>query len=98
MKPYAEKFYSSAEWQKCRELAKQRAGGLCEACWLEGKVTPADVIHHIKPITPQNINDPWITLNQDNLMALCADCHAKIHNPTKRRYKIDEAGRVCVLK
>ena len=98
MKPYAESFYKSTTWQKTRELCIHRAGGLCERCLKEGLITPAVVVHHIKPITPENINDPNITLNQDNLMALCVDCHAKIHHPNQRRYKIDKDGRVCGLR
>ena len=67
-------------------------------CEKEGKITPAVVVHHIKPITRENINDPSITLNLDNLQALCWDCHAAVHHPTGKRYKIDKDGRVCGLR
>lgn len=98
MQPYAESFYKSRQWQKTRDLCIRRAGGLCEECAKDGIITPAVVAHHIKPITRKNINDPEITLNLDNLMALCVDCHAKVHHPHQRRYRIDELGRVCALR
>lgn len=97
MKPYAETFYKSTQWQKCRELCIQRAGGLCERCKEQGLINPAVVAHHKTPITLENINDPRITLNLDNLMALCVDCHAAVHK-RKKRYTIDEWGRVCGSK
>ena len=95
MKPYAEAFYKSRQWQACRDLVIARAGGLCQMCMKKGLIKAAAVEHHIKPITPQNINDPMITLNTDNLMALCTDCHAEIHSgKAQKRYKVDELGRV----
>lgn len=71
----------------------KKAKGLCEDCYKEGKVTPAEEVHHIKFLTPENINDPNITLNYDNLVALCRECHRKRHGKQKR-YKIDQWGRV----
>ena len=98
MQPYSETFYKSKQWQKVREICISRAGGLCEECAKQGIIKPAVVAHHIKPITKANVNNPEITLNLDNLMALCMDCHAKKHHPNMRRYKIDEFGRVCGLR
>lgn len=48
--------------------------GICERCG-----APARIVHHREYITPENINDPDITLNWDNLEALCQDCHNKEH-------------------
>ncbi len=94
MKPYAETFYKSKQWQKVRDLCIRRAGGLCERCLAKGEVKAAVVAHHKKPITRDNIHDPSITLNLDNLQALCWDCHAFVHHPNARRYTIDSMGRV----
>ena len=94
MKPYAETFYKSTAWQNCRNSYMKKVGGLCEDCYAAGKITPAEEVHHIKFITPNNINDPSITLSYDNLVALCRECHAKRHGAKDRRYEIDEYGRV----
>lgn len=72
----------------------KKAGGLCEDCWAKGIATPAEEVHHIKKLTPANIKDESVTLNWDNLVALCHDCHTKRHHPHERRYIIDEYGRV----
>lgn len=47
---------------------------ICERC---GGV--ARVVHHKVYITPRNINDLAITLDWENLEALCMDCHNAEH-------------------
>ena len=69
-------------------------GGLCEPCKQKGIYTAGEIVHHKIPITPDNINDSGITLSWDNLMLVCRECHAQIHNRTERRYEVDEYGRV----
>lgn len=71
-------------------------GGLCEDCYKKGKITPAEEVHHIRFLTPQNINDPNVTLNWKNLVALCRECHRRRHG-NQKRYKIDEWGRVLPI-
>ena len=94
MREWARDFYSSAAWARCREAYRESVGELCEDCLKNGLVTPATDVHHIVHLTPENIRDPNITLNWDNLAALCRDCHAKRH--TSRRYRVDAAGRLIV--
>ena len=45
---------------------------LCEQCEREGRLTPAEEVHHIVPLTDGGTNDAG------NLMALCKSCHSKI--------------------
>jgi 5-methylcytosine-specific restriction endonuclease McrA len=78
--PFAHKFYHSAAWQKVRAFVWDRAHGLCERCMERGECKPADVVHHIIPLTPENMGDPDISLNPDRLMALCHDCHTEVHH------------------
>ena len=87
-------FYSSIAWKNCREAYKKSVGGLCEQCYKNGRITPADDVHHIIKLTNENINDPDITLNPNNLVALCRLCHEKRHGKNNRRYNIDPFGRV----
>lgn len=70
------------------------AKGLCENCLKKGLVVPAEEVHHKIHITPLNIDDPNITLNFDNLIALCRECHRKEHGARDYRYEVDEMGRV----
>lgn len=74
-KPYAKKFYNSKQWRKCRESYILKVNGLCEHCLKDGNHTPGYIVDHIKEITPDNIDDPYITLNHENLQYLCLVCH-----------------------
>ena len=96
MKPYAEEFYKSQAWKKCREAYAQSKGWLCERCMKEGRLTIGEIVHHKIHLTPENIIDPSVTLNWDNLELVCRLCHAAEHGRAKR-YKVDEAGRVTIL-
>ena len=40
-------------------------------------------VHHIKHLSPENINDAMVTLNDANLTTLCRDCHFKVHERDK---------------
>ena len=40
----------------------------------------ATICHHKTYITPENINDPNVTLNWNNLEALCQTCHNLEHH------------------
>ena len=43
------------------------------------------IVHHKVELTPDNINDPDVTLNMANLLYLCQDCHNKIHGKEEPR-------------
>lgn len=96
MKKYAEQFYKSREWQAVREEYAKRKAYLCEDCLQRGLVTPGEIVHHIRPITRDNIRNREITLNPANLRLLCRSCHERAHRRpnTAPRYTVDEHGRV----
>lgn len=91
---WAKRFYKSRAWQRARRLAYDRAGGLCEICLKRGRITPGEIVHHIKPMTPEAVKDPSLALGLDNLMLLCRDCHGEIHQIRKPRYKVGPDGKV----
>ena len=66
---------------------------ICERC---GEA--ACIVHHKKHINPRNINDPEITLNWNNLEALCQSCHNKEHlgkgGACKSGLQFDEQGEL----
>ncbi|MGB4153380.1 MAG: HNH endonuclease signature motif containing protein, partial [Bacillota bacterium] len=45
---------------------------LCEQCEKLDRITPAQEVHHIKPLSQGG------THAKDNLMALCKPCHSRI--------------------
>lgn len=75
------KIYNSIRWRKLREW-KFVCDPLCEICKKEGKIIPAEDIHHI--ISFMSTDDPVcrerLAYDYDNLMSLCKRCHQKIHN------------------
>ena len=46
---------------------------LCEVCLAKGVYTPTEEIHHKLPLSQGGTHD------RSNLMALCKECHARIH-------------------
>ena len=92
MQDFAKKFYLSQRWRDMREYAFKRDFGLCVKCG-----APGEIVHHKIHLTPQNIDDPFISLNEENLVTLCRDCHAIEHNggpATAEGLTFDENGNL----
>ena len=82
---FAKKFYNSQKWKNRREEIFNKYFGICAEC---GK--PGEEVHHIEFLTPLNINDPEITLGDNNVILLCKDCHFNKHretNPLAKNFK-----------
>lgn len=95
MQEFAKAFYKSRAWQTTRDAYAASVGGLCEDCLARGLYKAGEIVHHKQELTPDNIDDPSVTLAWDNLKLVCRDCHAKAHGGAKR-YKVDEFGRVIM--
>lgn len=90
-KDFAKDFYQSNNWKKARDYVLSKYHYLCQKC----KERPAEIVHHIIWLNPTNINDPVITLGEGNLMPVCRECHAIIHegvSPTAEGLFFDENG------
>ena len=101
-------FYHSKAWKTTQEAymaASIEVPGVgvcppyaCERCFQAGRLTAAEIVHHIVWLTPENVNDPDIAINPDNLMRVCRDCHAAIHYPGfEQRVRFGENGEVLPL-
>ena len=100
----ADKFYNTSAWRKLAGEVRTERHYICERC---GK--PANIVHHKIYLTPQNITDPKVALNKDNLELLCHDCHDQEHERMKygkhltkqqrkrRRIGFDEQGLPYIL-
>lgn len=95
-KQYAKAFYKSQAWKDCRAAYFKHAGGLCERCLARGLYNPGVIVHHKEHISPDNITDPRILTDFNNLELLCRQCHAEEHAHTRKRYTVDELGRVGI--
>ncbi|WP_090411891.1 HNH endonuclease [Eubacterium callanderi] len=68
--PATRKRYGRA-WKRIRDRYIA-AHPLCEKCKRQGKLTPANEVHHILPLARGGTHD------RSNLMALCTPCHSAI--------------------
>ena len=93
MKEFAAQLYNSIAWKKTRAAYAKSKQNLCEICLSKGIIKPGVIVHHKIHLDPQNVNDPNIALNWENLQLVCRDCHAYIHDRSQRRYKFDDYGR-----
>ena len=66
----AKKFYDSIVWKDLRMMKMDMENHCCEHCG-----DAAYIVHHKEWIDIDNITDPSVTLNIDNLEALCLSCH-----------------------
>ena len=101
---FAQRFYNSKAWRDTRNYIFKKHYGLCAKCG-----APGEEVHHKIWLKPTNINNPEITLGEDNLELLCKDCHFDIHKQhniqskkLNKRKKLtnngryfDEEGNLC---
>ncbi len=97
-KEFARAFYDGMPWRRCRKAYISNRitidGGLCEKC-------PERLgyrVHHTVMLTPDNINDPDVSLNHDKLEYVCKQCHDREEghfiqrSKTQDRCTFDEEG------
>ena len=96
-----EAFYVSWTWRKCRKAFANSKGNLCERCLKRGiieagsKDRPLEVHHKIQ-LTAENVTDPKVALNWDNLELLCKRCHDEERTRKAMRWKVGPDGHVTV--
>ena len=86
---YSKSFYNSSAWKKLRLYVCESRMWTCEEC--------GDYGHHIIPITPENIDNPDVTLNERNLQLLCEECHnskRRIEKDINDGLEFDELGNL----
>lgn len=100
-KEWAKKFYNSKKaWIKCRDsfIAERVAidGGMCQVC----HEALGYIVHHKIPLTQQNITDPEVSLNHENLRYECKHCHDREEGHfigsgvEESKYYFDENGEL----
>ncbi|MBD5086685.1 MAG: hypothetical protein HDT32_04975 [Clostridiales bacterium] len=74
-------FYCRKDYLTLAQACKIKSGGVCARC---GGIFDISGLrpHHKIELTLDNVDDPKIALNQDNIEVLCHDCH----NATHRRF------------
>jgi len=79
---FARWLYVSKAWRELRFNLIIERGPVCQRCSEVVIDTSKLIAHHRIPLSPANINDINITLNQENIEIICFDCH----NVEHRRY------------
>lgn len=110
MRSVDSKFYKSKAWNTVRKTIWIKQHCLCGLCgkpvYVDGisEYIPKEnrvkgIVHHIEHLNNNNVYDDNITLNEDNLIGVCIDCHNQIHashNTIRSDYKFDENGNVVL--
>jgi thymidine kinase len=86
-RPKQKKFYDSKKWLKLSDKYKKEHP-LCERCLAAGIASVTEHVHHKIELTEETVDVPEIALNEDNLEALCFNCHQKEHHSLS---EVDEA-------
>ncbi len=79
-------FYNSYHWRQLSKQVKAEQHNECQLCKKQGKYSPADIVHHVKHLRqwPELAYSRTYTdeqgIEQVQLLALCNDCHNKVHN------------------
>lgn len=86
------KFYQSTYWQKLRKEVLREQKHKCQECLKIGRVTTANTVHHIQFVDkhPELALSKFYTYKGKqyrNLIAVCSECHNKLHPEKHRRNK-----------
>lgn len=101
-------FYSSKAWKEVRLNIWLKQSCLCAICgkpvYVDGitEYIPKDyrrtgIVHHKKFLNDSNVYDDDTTLNEDNLIGVCKECHELLHHEdivTRKGYMFDGDGNL----
>lgn len=86
-------FYATRLWKDTRQQVLHDALFTCADC-----NSRASEVHHVTALTEANVDDWNISLNPNNLLALCTSCHSKRTNgytgDVGEQYRFNEYGEV----
>ncbi|MHB1153554.1 MAG: HNH endonuclease [Eubacteriales bacterium] len=88
---FAKDFYASPIWRNLRRVILKRDRYTCRDC--PGR---ASEVHHTVTLTPDNINDRYISLNPALLVSLCHDCHTRITKQNDDEFYFDANGQLIL--
>ncbi|HCC02561.1 MAG TPA: HNH endonuclease [Ruminococcaceae bacterium] len=76
-------FYISHAWLHLREQVLREQHYECQLCKARGLYVPATTVHHIQTVR----HAPWLALTKSNLLAVCDECHYKIHHKQNKKWE-----------
>ena len=101
-------FYQSKAWKQVRKNVWIKQNLLCAECgrpvyvdglseYLPKEKRRTGIVHHKVWLDNNNIQDDNITLNEDNLIGVCYECHEAIHHANmscRKGLTFDEEGNI----
>lgn len=101
-------FYNSKVWKQVRRNVWLKQNLLCGIChkpvyvdgiseWMPKEHRRIGIVHHIEYLDELNIYDDNITIDENNLIGVCKDCHEQEHHKdisTRKGYEFDEYGNL----
>ena len=101
-------FYQSKAWKQVRKNVWIKQHLLCAICnmpvyvdglsdYLPKEKRRTGIVHHKVWLDNNNIEDDNITLNEDNLIGICKECHEKEHHANmscRKDMMFDEDGYI----
>lgn len=90
-----EPFYNTQAWRRLRKLVIMRDRGMCYDCMRRFemgygiKPRRAVLVHHVIPYKER----PDLALDENNLVALCSQCHEERHPERRAGVEKKEASR-----
>lgn len=83
-----QKIIHTGMWLRLRKDVLS-AHPLCQRCAIEGRITAATEVHHIRPVEEAitYADKRQRMYDTSNLLALCHDCHVRIHTELGRSGK-----------
>ena len=101
-------FYHSKVWNQVRKNIWLKQNLLCAICskpvyvdgisdYIPKEYRRTGIVHHIEHLDNINVYDDNITLNENNLIGVCKDCHEELHHQdiAKRKdYVFDDDGNI----
>ena len=101
-------FYNSKLWNNVRKNVWIKQNLLCAVCgkpvyvdgiseYLPKEKRRTGIVHHKIWLDNNNINDDNITINEDNLIGVCKECHEKIHHSNmscRKDMMFDDDGNI----
>ena len=79
--PELQRFYGSKAWQDLRTVKIMESQGRCARCGKDFSDNTSQLIaHHKEHLTPENLSDPHVALNPENVEIVCTKCHAHYHD------------------
>lgn len=105
-------FYNSKLWRTCKNEVWLKQNLLCGICgkpvyvsgiseYIPKENRRTGIVHHKEHLTDHNVFDDNISINIDNLIGLCKECHEQVHHTDiakRNNVEFDENGNLVSRK